>query len=135
MNAHSTQAAQAQLDAAARNLASAARCAAELAPLLAKGLNVEFQAMRGAVASLLAQAAAAVWSADTHCGCRHAGSCMRCWRHEEISALHTECTDDASFCMQPAALSSTVCRSQDLHSACAALCDDYTQELNKGFLL
>lgn len=130
-----TQAAQVQLDQAARHLRSAARCAAELAPLLAKGMNSEFQALRGTVASLLAQAAACVWSADTHTGCKHAGSCMRCWRHEEISALHTACTDDAGFCMQSAALAQTVCNAQDLHSAVQALCDDYAQELTKGFLL
>lgn len=129
-----TQAAQTQLESADRHLRSAARCAAELAPLLAKGMNSEFQALRGTVASLLAQAAACVWSADTHTGCKHAGSCMRCWRHEEIAALHTACTD-AGFCMQPAALAHTVCAAQDLHSAVQALCDDYTQELAKGFLL
>lgn len=135
MNTLNTQAAQVQLDQAARHLRSAALCAAELAPLLAQGMNSEFKAVRGTVASLLAQAAACVWSADAHTGCKHAGACMRCWRHEEISALHTACTDDASFCMQPAALSHTVCSAQDLHSAVQALCDDYTNELSRGFLL
>lgn len=123
------------LKQAAQHMHSAHTMAHSACAALADGNNAECAALRGLCAQLLAQAAALTWSADHMTGCAHKGSCARCWRHEEISALHCECVDEAQFCMQSAAVPSTIAKLQDLTSAVRGLAQDFSRDLDSGFLL